>query len=65
MKDQQFVVYPKLPLAAGAGALFTEAGFEPAEKLLASSTKVLSFRKPAAAPAAPPAAEYVPAEVAV
>ena len=33
-------------LAAAAGALFKEAGLVPAEKLLASSSKVLSFRKP-------------------
>ena len=46
--------------AAAAGALFKEAGLVPVEKLLASSSKVLSFRKPlepaAGAPAGPPAA---------
>ncbi len=62
---------PQKAGGAGAGALFKEAGFEPADKLLASSTKVLSFRKPAASPAArqptpqPSAAAYVPAAVAV
>ena len=52
--------------AGAAGAVFKEAGFEPAQKLLASSTKVLSFRKPAAAPSPPPVVRpQVTAEVLV